>query len=125
MRGGRLDRKIDIQRKVSTPSESGEPNETWSKLVSNRRAGYRPLKGDERYQNAQVIAGDQVEFRIRYSASVASISPQDRIVYPAESNDSPPVQNETSVVYDILAVSEIGRREGLAIVAQRRPDLAA
>lgn len=123
MRAGRLDRSITIQRKSVTTSDSGEPTETWSTLVGRRAAGYRPLKAEERFTGEQLVGQEQVEFRIRWSADVAGLSQLDRIVYPALSEDSPEDEPETRAIYDVLAVSEIGRREGLAIIAQRRSDV--
>jgi head-tail adaptor len=122
LRAGRLDRLITIQRKTLTSSDSGDVVETWTTLIERRAAGYRPLKGEERFNAAQVIGTEQVEFRIRYSSNVADLSQRDRIVYPALADESPedvPVERD---IFDILAVHEIGRREGLLIITQRRAD---
>lgn len=121
MRGGRLDRLITIQRKSSTASDSGEPTETWTTLVDRRPASMAPVRGDERFSNPQISALEQIEFRIRYSDDVADVSPQDRIVYPAITADSPEPPGRK--IHDVLAVHEIGRREGLQILTQRRPDV--
>lgn len=123
MRAGRLDRLITIQRVTKTLSDSGEPQETWTTLIARRAAGYRPLKGDERFTGQQVIGTEQVEFRIRYSADVADLSQLDRIVYPALSEESPADDSDTRSIFDVLAVNEIGRREGLLIITQRRSDV--
>lgn len=122
MRAGRLDRLITIQRKTVTTSDSGAAVETWSTLIERRAAGYRPLRGDERFTGEQLVGTEQVEFRIRYSSNVADLSQRDRIVYPALADESPEDEPETKNIYDILAVNEIGRREGLQIVTQRRAD---
>lgn len=123
MRAGKLDRLIDIQRKTSSESSSGEPVETWGNLLSRRPASYRPLKGDERYGDPQLVASEQVEFRVRYSANVAGLTPQDRIIYPAMNDDSPEDETVSRRVYNVLAVHEIGRREGLQIITERRADV--
>ena len=125
MRAGRLDRLITIQRKSSTPSDSGEQQETWTTIIERRAAGYRPLKGEERFTGEQVIGTEQIEFRIRWSANVAALSQQDRIVYPALADESPEDEPDTRNIYDVLAVHEIGRREGLLIITQRRSDVTA
>jgi head-tail adaptor len=122
MRAGRLDRLITIQRKTVTSTDSGDVVETWNTLIDRRHAGYRPLKGEERFTGEQVIGTEQVEFRIRYSANVADLSQRDRIVHPALSEDSPEDVPEERNIHDILAVNEIGRREGLLIITQRRAD---
>jgi head-tail adaptor len=89
--------------------------------VSRRPASIAPVQGDERSSAAQWIAKEQVEFRIRWSLSVADVSPLDRIVYPAQSADSPDLPVARSI-FDIMAVHEIGRREGLQILAARSAD---
>lgn len=123
MRAGRLDRLITIQRKSVTSSPSGEPIETWTTIVARRAAGYRPLKGDERFTGEQVVGSEQVEFLIRRSANVADLSQLDRVVYPALADESPEDVPDTRNIYDVLAVHEIGRREGLLIITQRRSDV--
>lgn len=117
MRSGRLDRRITIQRSTSTPSDSGEPELEWGDLAAVW-AWMAPVRGSERFTNPQLVAEEQIEFRIRYSATVADLTPLDRIIYPSLSGSLP-----TKRVHDILAVHEIGRREGLQIITQRRPDV--
>ena len=123
MRAGRLDRMITIQRKTETQSDSGAPVETWSNLVLRRAASMAPVRGDERFGSEQNVAQEQTEFRIRYSADVASLSPLDRIIEPALQADSPVDDAEERRLYDIVAIHEIGRREGLRIIATRRTDV--
>ena len=126
MRAGRLDRLITIQRKTETYSSSGAPMDGWAVVgVTRRAASYRPLRGDERFSDPQRVADEQVEFSIRYSTDVAELSPLDRIIYPALSGDSPGDVPATRHIYDILAVPEIGRREGLRITAVRRADVTS
>jgi head-tail adaptor len=121
MRAGRLDRRIVLERKTVTQAASGEPIETWSKLAE-RWASVAPAQGVERFSDPQLAARQETEFRVRWSTAIADLSPLDRIVYPAVDAGASPMP-ETSL-YDIRAVHEIGRREGLRIVAERRPDVA-
>ena len=67
-------------------------------------------------------AKQQVEWGIRWSADVASLTPLDRIIYPAVAAGSPPPAIDHSAIYDVIAVHEIGRREGLRVVTVRRAD---
>jgi hypothetical protein len=83
------------------------------------------VRADERYAAPEVVAQQQIEFRIRYSSSLADLSPLDRLIYPALSADSPEPEPAENTIFDILAVNEIGRREALQIIAQRRPDASA
>ena len=119
MRG--LDRKIDIERNSGSVLDSyGQPTEGWQKIVTRRAAWVNPVSGDERYQAAQFVARQQTEFRVRYSADVAEVTPLDRVIYPATN-----VTPEESDIYDIIAVNELGRREALQIIAARRSEAEA
>lgn len=124
MRAGRLDRRITIQRSTSTSSDDGHPTESWATVGELRTpADVVPLSGDERFSAPQLVSREQVEFFVRYSEALSSLSPVDRIIYPAFEANSPQ-SAETRRIYDILAVNEIGRREGLRIKAARRSDVA-
>jgi SPP1 family predicted phage head-tail adaptor len=117
MKGGKLDRRITIQRRTVTQDNAGEPIETWTDLSVRRPASVAPLTGSERLVGENIIAKEQVQFRIRWSTVVADLSPLDRIIYP--SSDSP---NE-SHIYDIIQASEVGRREEIMIMAVRDADV--
>jgi head-tail adaptor len=124
MRAGKLDRLIDIQRADMVMSPGGEPTLTWANVVTRRAASYAPVAGSERFSAPQLAALEQVEFRIRYSQNVAELMPQDRIIYPSPEG-SPPAPITERQIYNIIAVNEIGRREGLAIMTVRRADVVA
>lgn len=121
MRAGRLDRFITIQRKSTTYSDSGQPEDTWAALVANRPASVSPVSGEERFSGEQFVARQQTEFRVRYSTELADLTPLDRVVYPADDADNSP--EVTTSIYDILAVHELGRREGLQIITARKADV--
>lgn len=70
-------------------------------------ASATPGGGRERLVSAQIAAEAPMVFRIRYSSAVASLSTTSRIEFPAGSGR----------MFDIVSVDEIGRREGLEIVA--------
>jgi SPP1 family predicted phage head-tail adaptor len=116
-----LDRKIDIERATITQTASGQQIETWEKLASVLSAAVTPVRGDERFTSAQFVAKQQVEFLIRWSLDVADVNPLDRIIYPASSDaDSPELEPQ---IFDIIEVGEVGRREGLKIIAARRSEV--
>jgi head-tail adaptor len=118
---GSLDRRVTLQRVSYTSSPSGEPEESWASLATNRAASVQPVHGDEVLGGEQARARQQVEFHVRWSRDIADLSPLDRVVYPAgAATDSP---SQTSSVYDILAVHELGRHDMLRVVAARRPDV--
>jgi SPP1 family predicted phage head-tail adaptor len=83
MRAGSLDHRITIQRKTVTQSPSGEPIETWTNVAMRRPAAMMPVRGAEQMSVPELVANEQTEFRVRYSASVAGLSPLDRVIYPA------------------------------------------
>lgn len=114
MRAGKLDRLITIQRKSVIRSNTGQEIITWITLSTLRPASLSPLSGDERFSGAQIVAKEQFEFIIRWSNDVSDLEADDRIIYP--SNDSP----SENQIYDVIQVSEIGRREGLRIAAFKR-----
>lgn len=122
MRAGRLDRRITIQRRSVTYSDSGEPQETWAALSERRPASVSPVSGEERFTGEQYVARQQTEFRIRWSEDLAALTPLDRIVYPADDATASP--EVTGSIYDVMAVHELGRREGLRILAARQVDVA-
>lgn len=121
MRGGTLDRRIAIQRVTTTQSPSGEEIESWATL-STRPARYEPLQGDERFAADQFVARNQVAFTTRWSATVADVSPLDRIIYPARALDNSPTDPLKNKIYDIIAVQEVGRQEALRIITAVRQD---
>lgn len=123
MKAGQLDRRVTIQRKTVTISDSGDTIETWANLSVRRPASMWPVRGDERFASPQEVASDQIEFRIRYSADVAALTPLDRIIHPALDADEDPDDAPVRYIHDILLVQEIGRREGLKVITLRRADV--
>jgi len=111
VRAGRLDRLISIQRKSVTRSNTGQEIVSWVSLATQLPASVAPLRGDERFNGAQIVSQEQFEFTFRWFSAISDLSVKDRIAYP--SNDSPGVDQ----VYDIVQVGEIGRREGFKVVA--------
>lgn len=97
---GRLDRRITIEQPTASQDAYGEPVESWGALATVW-AQVQPLRGEERFEAQQVGAERTVRFRIRYRSDVTE---QMRVVYDGD-------------VYDITAVLELGRREGLEILA--------
>ena len=122
IRTGTLDRFVTIQRATATQSDSGEPIEAWTTVVLRRPASWWPIAADERFNAPQVIAREQVEFRIHYSDDVADLTPRDRVIYPALTADSPLAEPANRNIYDIIEATEINRREGIKIKAARRTD---
>lgn len=122
MRAGRMDRRITLQRRTAVQDAFGEEVITWVTVSASRAASVGPVRGEERFTSAQFISKEQTEFRIRWSASLASFNPLDRIVYPAIDGESPEEIAEHRI-YDVMSVQELGRQEGLVIRAARRSEV--
>ena len=106
-------------------SGSGAPAGSWSNIAERVAAGCSPVGGEERDGAPQWIARQQVEFTIRWRADLAALNPKDRIIYPAIMDGLSPEDAITDGgIFDIIEVSETGRREGLAIRAARKADSA-
>jgi SPP1 family predicted phage head-tail adaptor len=122
MKLGKLDRRIAIQRKTETLDTYGQPIPTWEQIGSQRWASRYPVSGSERFIADQFVANEQIEFQIQWSRDLSSLSPMDRIVYVTydiTTSPSDPVEFE---YYEIIAVHEIGRREGFRIITVRRTE---
>jgi len=109
MKPERLDRKITLQRfAYATDHASGEQVKVWSTL-SSVWASKRDVSDSERVASAEVSAEIGTRFQIRWDSSWSSLNPKDRVV-------------SAGLIYDIVGVKEIGRREGLEISAIARAD---
>ena len=105
----RFDRRITIQRKTTTQNDLGEKVETWSDLVTVL-AARRDVSDSERIAAAEVSATITTRFQIRWSTNVQDVNPGGhRILFGDR-------------LYDIAAVKEVGRREGIEITAAARAE---
>jgi SPP1 family predicted phage head-tail adaptor len=102
---GRLDRRIEIQNKMVSQNEFGESIDLFIKKFDSW-AQVLPMRGSERFTSQQTVSQADTKFRIRWRPNIGTLS---RIVY-----------NEKE--YDITAILEIGKREGLEIHARTRDD---
>lgn len=98
---GRLDRRIAIQNPIELRNATGEKSITWPNGISVW-AGVEPLNGREGLESDQITAMSMTKFYIRF---ISAISEKSRIVYNGKN-------------YDIHSIRELGRREGLEIIAK-------
>ncbi len=107
----RLDRQITLQRFTSTQdSGSGEEVRVWSTLGPDYIfASKKDVSDGERVAAAEVSASITTRFQIRWDPAWSDLNPKDRLTSEGR-------------IYDIEAVKEIGRREGLEISASARSD---
>lgn len=103
MDAGKLDRRITIEREVTTRNEWNEPTSTWT-VVGTVWASKEDVSDGEKLRAAEVGATITSRFRVLWSGITAGITPSDRLVYARR-------------VFDISGVKEIGRREGFEITA--------
>jgi head-tail adaptor len=106
MRLGPLNRRITIRR-ASAPARNAlnEPIASWSNFGTFwAEEDARRFKGSEGLQAGGVRAQALRCWRLRWSARTATISPADRVACGG-------------VTYEIVSATEIGRREGVEIVA--------
>jgi SPP1 family predicted phage head-tail adaptor len=101
MRAGRLDRRITIQGKVVTQDEFGGEVVTWSD-VATVWAEKIENRGQERFSAQQFVGKSAKTFKIRWSATVAVVTTEHRVVFDGRQ-------------HDIHDVREVGRREGIEI----------
>jgi SPP1 family predicted phage head-tail adaptor len=102
---GKLDRRIALRVATQGADDFGSPVETWADLAVVW-AEKRDLRGREFYQANADNAEIETVFRIRWRSDV---SPLNRIAYDGRD-------------YDIVSVAEIGRRDGLEIMAKARAE---
>lgn len=100
LEAGRLDRRITIQSYTTSADSYGEPLKTWADFVTVW-AQYLPLRGAERFAAKQVDATIEAKFRLRWRDDLDTTM---RITFESRT-------------WDIAGIVEIGRREGLEIIA--------
>ena len=103
MFSGKLDKRITVQQFTTTTNDFGEEEKAWATLVTTW-AQVLPLtsKAKEILESSSITAFDYLSFRIRHRSDLRR---DHRIMY--ENN-----------VYDIEAIVELGRKEGLEIIGK-------
>ena len=104
MNAGTLDRRITIQQRTDARDAAGEPIPTWSTLAEVW-AKLESLQPYELAATQLTQAEKPVRFYIRHRTDVDETM---RVSWDGEE-------------WDIEGISEIGRREGLALICKARP----
>lgn len=107
---GDLDIRIAIERAVADRNALNEKILTWS-TFRTVWANRRDVSGSEGYRAREVGAEITTRFRVRWSASMATVTPSDRVQYDGR-------------VYEITAVRDVERREWREIDTVARSDAA-
>lgn len=108
---GDMNRRVTLQRATVVRGEFNEEIETWGTLaeVWARRDD---VSAAESFRAREVGAQLTTRFRIRYSVTVATLNPRDRLVFNGR-------------VYNITGVREKQRNRWLEVDCVARDDIAA
>ena len=110
MIAGKRDRRIKIERRTSTLDSFGGEIVTWVEVGTGWWASSQPVKDSEAFRNSEATATITHRFQILWSAQAwAEIDPRGRITFDGR-------------LYDIVAVKEIGTREGIELSATARAE---
>jgi len=108
---GSLDRRVTLlQRQISKGALNSDV-EAWPEF-GTVWASYKPVSDGERMRSAEVAATIEARFQIRWSEGVSVIDPTWRLRFAGRD-------------WDVVAVKEIGRHEGIEISAAARADRVA
>lgn len=116
LRGGKMDRRITLLKFGLAADGYGDDAPSYTALPPIA-ASKDPAPGIERLQDAEVAATAPTIFGIRWTSALdpespTGLNPKDRLQYPAG----------TGRIFDIVSANEIGRRQGIEIVAVARVD---
>lgn len=103
MRSGDMDRKIIIQSRTLSKNASGEAEETWATFATVW-AQKLDFAGKEYFAAKQVNSEVSTKFKIRW---LSGLKMEMRISFD-------------SIIYDIQSIAELGRREGIEIMAEAK-----
>ena len=106
---GQMDRQIILQEHVLSRASNGEELHTWQD-VATVYAEKKYDTGAEVYQADQKTAVQKVKFRIRYRANVTTLF---RVLDLSDRQ-----------FYQVDAITEIGRKQGLVLSSYTRGDEA-
>jgi len=107
MRAGELDRQIVIEKAVETQSATGAPIEVWSEFATVW-AGRRDIRAREFFGAQAVQSKVTAVFRIYWRGDLTT----DMRV------------NDGGALFDIAGLAELGRRDGLEIMASALSNLS-
>lgn len=101
MYSGALDRKIIIESTSESRGAFGEVTDTWA-TYATLWAQAIPISGKERLASDRTVAVRGYKFKTRW---ISGVTAKMRVSYDGE-------------YWNIIGIAEIGRREGLEIIAE-------
>lgn len=111
MTAGKFNRRITLQRGTAVKNSRNEAIVSFS-LLATVWAERIDVSAGESFRAQEVSAELTTRFRIRYSATISTLNPNDRLIY-------------AGVIYNITQVRETQRNRILEIDAVARDDIAA
>jgi|GEM_PF-1502756 len=108
MRAGMLDRRMTLDSLVKGKGPMGDVEDHWVTLSASEPVNVKPIGGRELVTAGGIFTDFDTRFTMRFRDDIA-IDTTCRITYNGDQ-------------YDIFSVAEIGRREGLEILAKRRTE---
>lgn len=115
MRAGKMDRRVRLIEPGAVAHNGMAKITDGGTTLAIVAAEFKPGKGSERLENARVAADAAVTWRIRWSPDLTFLDARHQLVEQRGGVDFGPIFNIHSVV-------ELGRREGIEIVAVARAD---
>lgn len=110
MISGPRNRRITIERRTYTTDSFGGEIVAWIEVGSGWWVSSLPVKDSEAFRNSEATATITHRFQMLWSATAwAEIDPRCRITFDGR-------------LYDVVAVKEIGRRDGIEISATARAE---
>ncbi len=106
MRARSLNRRIRFEAEVDKKTASGQVKGEWTAFGPDVWCSYQPRRGREQYTADQRYAEVECQFRIRF---LEGLTPKHRAIFEGRT-------------YDIIAVLELGRRDGFIVLAESRSD---
>lgn len=101
---GRLDRRLRIETATQTRDEWNHPVDTWETLATVW-ASRRDRRANEQTETNQTVGVSVVEWTIRHRDDITTDA---RVV------------DAYGGTYEIRGIQEVGRREGLRLITERR-----
>lgn len=110
IRSGDLNRRIVIQRRADVVNVFNEPVPGWAEIAS-RPAKVTPVSDGERFGGGQEVQATLTHrFTVRWDRALwTAIDPTCRVLYDGRT-------------FDIVAIKELGFREGVEITATARAE---
>ncbi len=103
MKAGKLDRRIQILRHGAPVDNGIELIPGDIAVVATRWASWKPANGNEVFENQGREAKAGGTFWLRSDSVTRQVTPLDKVDFDGR-------------VYDVVAVQELGRREGVELI---------